>query len=347
MTFCALHLYDCCLKLLTVSRYTSSSKTSPSRQAPGMNLSFESAAWSSIGEGWRPLFGRFRDLGVSFEWHEFNLEEPLDWSRSFHASSLELCLNLSGQAAVTCDRQTVRFESLTAGFYYAGNVGQLQAVRLPGELHRFLTVELSRDYVTNRLKDFQLGLHPLVHSVVVSDQGASCSGSVEPITPGLVELANSLRIPPVASQAQRLWFEGKAGELMAHLLFKPEGGEFFCTRQHRVAHERTIRVLEILKRDLASPPTLEALGKEIGCSPFYLSRTFSSQMGATIPQYLRKLRMDRAAELLESRRCNVTEAALEVGYSSLSHFSSAFQETFGCCPGLYPLDHSAAGRARG
>jgi AraC-like DNA-binding protein len=26
-----------------------------------------------------------------------------------------------------------------------------------------------------------------------------------------------------------------------------------------------------------------------------------------------------------------------VGYNSLSHFSAAFHETFGCCPGLYPL----------
>jgi AraC-like DNA-binding protein len=34
---------------------------------------------------------------------------------------------------------------------------------------------------------------------------------------------------------------------------------------------------------------------------------------------------------------NVTEAALEVGYSSLSHFSSAFREVIGCCPGLYPM----------
>jgi AraC-like DNA-binding protein len=28
---------------------------------------------------------------------------------------------------------------------------------------------------------------------------------------------------------------------------------------------------------------------------------------------------------------------MEVGYSSLSHFSQTFHETFGCCPGLYPL----------
>ena len=57
----------------------------------------------------------------------------------------------------------------------------------------------------------------------------------------------------------------------------------------------------------------------------------------TIPQYVRKLRMERAAELLKSGRFNVTEAALEVGYSSLSHFSQAFCQTMGCCPALYPL----------
>ena len=68
-----------------------------------------------------------------------------------------------------------------------------------------------------------------------------------------------------------------------------------------------------------------------------MSRVFSNQTGQTMTQHLRQLRMERAAELLKSREYNVTEVALEVGYSSLSHFSAAFQETFGCCPGLYPL----------
>ena len=55
------------------------------------------------------------------------------------------------------------------------------------------------------------------------------------------------------------------------------------------------------------------------------------------PQYLRNIRMERAAELLRTGRYNVTEAAIEVGYSSLSHFSKAFCETIGCCPVLYPV----------
>ena len=51
----------------------------------------------------------------------------------------------------------------------------------------------------------------------------------------------------------------------------------------------------------------------------------------------RQARLERAAHLLRAGKHNVTETALEVGYNSLSHFSAAFHEAFGCCPGLYPL----------
>jgi AraC-like DNA-binding protein len=68
-----------------------------------------------------------------------------------------------------------------------------------------------------------------------------------------------------------------------------------------------------------------------------LSRIFTQEMGKTISAHLRDLRMERAAALLREGRLNVTQTALEVGYSSLSHFSSAFHGAFGCCPGLYPL----------
>jgi AraC-like DNA-binding protein len=50
---------------------------------------------------------------------------------------------------------------------------------------------------------------------------------------------------------------------------------------------------------------------------------------------LREIRLDRAAKLLRAGRSNVTQAAFAVGYQSLSHFSKAFWERFGCCPGLY------------
>ena len=112
----------------------------------------------------------------------------------------------------------------------------------------------------------------------------------------------TLAEPPVAKAAQILWYQSKALELMAHFLFEPKDPEFFCMRQKRVARERVERTKELLARDLANPPTLEMLGQEVGCSPFYLSRIFSREVGLTIPQYLRNIRMERAAELLRSGR---------------------------------------------
>jgi AraC-like DNA-binding protein len=151
-------------------------------------------------------------------------------------------------------------------------------------------------------------------------------------------LIQSLRNPPVHAAAQPLWFESKALELAASFFFVPDSaGELFCHRQKRLAWDRCEQVIAILRGDLCHPPTLEDLGKRVGCSHFYLSRTFSKEMGITIAQYLRKLRMEKAAELLKSGRFNVTQAALEVGYSSLSHFSQVFHETYGCCPGLYTI----------
>ncbi|HRI14526.1 MAG TPA: AraC family transcriptional regulator, partial [Verrucomicrobiota bacterium] len=160
----------------------------------------------------------------------------------------------------------------------------------------------------------------------------------EPMNSRQRELVLSLRQPPVLASAQSVWYQAKAVELMGEFFFQPASAEeLFCHRQQRVARDRVDKVVGILKRNVAEPPSLEDIGREVGCSPFYLSRTFSKEMGQTIPQYLRQLRLERAAELLRSGKYNVTEAALEVGYNSLSHFSQAFHQQFGCCPGLFPM----------
>jgi AraC-like DNA-binding protein len=152
------------------------------------------------------------------------------------------------------------------------------------------------------------------------------------------QLVLSFRSPPVFQAAQRLWSQAKALEVVAAFLYQPVAGEeLFCQRQHHLNRERVQKVLAILKENLAQPPGLEELGRRVACSHFYLSRIFTQEVGRTISATLRDLRMERAASLLREGRMNVTQAALDVGYSSLSHFSTAFREVIGCCPGLYPL----------
>lgn len=297
----------------------------------------ERHAWRAVGAGWQHLHGSFRASGASFEWHDFESHQEFDWGRSFHPGSVEVCLNLTGNGHVSFNGRKAAFTPLTAGFYRRGD-SPVRATRQADERHQFLTVEMSFDFVRRQLGDFAPSLHPLVRDVVAGRGETSTVAPTTRLTSRQQQLLASLREPPVLAAAQALWYQAKALEVVADLFFVTPGGqELFCQRQQRLSAERVEKVIALLRQDLTNPPSLEDIGRAVGCSQFHLSRTFSTATGMTIPQYIRQLRMERAAELLRSGKFNVTEAAMEVGYSSLSHFSQAFHETFGCCPGLYPL----------
>jgi AraC-like DNA-binding protein len=296
----------------------------------------EHGAWRDVPNGWRPLFGDIEQFGVSVEWHDFRTENSFDWGRSFHARSVEFCLNLGGHGAVGANPRCKRDYLPGTSGYYSLDDHPLSATRRANEHHQFVTLEFSRKHLQQQLEHCESNLDPEMRTAVFARSNDPIVSIPQPISAEQRHVVGTLLQPPVPKAAQALWYQSKALELMAHFLFAPKDPEFFCMRQKRVARERVERAKELLASNLAEPPTLEMLGQEVGCSPFYLSRIFSREVGLTIPQYLRNLRMERAAELLRTGRYNVTEAATEVGYSSLSHFSKAFCETIGCCPVLYP-----------
>ncbi len=295
----------------------------------------EAAAWHDVGAGWQPIFGSFRGVGYSFEWHDFYAKRDFNWASSFHPDCIELCLNLEGHGFVEGGGVRTDFSKSSVGFYHRKDE-PLIARRTANERHQFLTVEYSSPFLTKHLGEAKSTLHPLVRGAMDGSTRSQVTGSTVRLNSQQLQLVSTLKQPPIYAAAQSVWYQCKALELAVTFLVKQEE-EFFCSRQQRLAQERVEQVTFLLKQNLTTPPSLEELGRKIGCSHFYLSRIFSAQTGQTITQYLRQLRMETAAELLKSREYNVTEVALEVGYNSLSHFSAAFQETFGCCPGLYPL----------
>src|ERR1700730_5077711 len=294
----------------------------------------EQDAWREVKDGWRPLYGDVDSMGVAVEWHDFRMARSFNWGRTFHPRSLEFCLNLEGHGQVGAAGKTDYGPA--SSVYYDIACEPLSASRHAHDHHQFVTLEFSRKHLQKQFVQNEADLEPEIRRIIFDDKNEAVVAPTRPMSIEQRVVVASLAEPPVAKAAQILWYQSKALELMAHFLFAPKDPEFFCMRQKRVARERVERAKELLARDLANPPTLEMLGQEVGCSPFYLSRIFSREVGLTIPQYLRNLRMERAAELLRSGRFNVTEAATEVGYSSLSHFSKAFCETIGCCPVLYP-----------
>jgi AraC family transcriptional regulator len=81
--------------------------------------------------------------------------------------------------------------------------------------------------------------------------------------------------------------------------------------------------------------SLQVLAKESGYSRVHFVRMFRAATGYTPHNYLLKLRLDRARELLASPTLSLTDIALECGFSSHSHLSRVFRQALGATPSEY------------
>ena len=86
----------------------------------------------------------------------------------------------------------------------------------------------------------------------------------------------------------------------------------------------------ILLSDLSSPPTIPELALKVGLNQFKLKQGFRQLFGNSIYATFQEARMNQALTLLQ--KLNVTETALELGYSNTSHFSAAFRKLHGISP---------------
>jgi AraC-like DNA-binding protein/quercetin dioxygenase-like cupin family protein len=98
------------------------------------------------------------------------------------------------------------------------------------------------------------------------------------------------------------------------------------------ADRRVNAALDKIHESYAEPLDVDALARVAALSRFHFSRLFREQVGMSPYQYLVKVRVERAAELLRQGRRSVTEAALEVGFQDLGRFARAFARRFGCRP---------------
>lgn len=300
------------------------------------NKSFQEApVWAGIQGEWRPLFGNFGREGISIEWHDFECEKPLAWSESFHPESLEICVNFDGCGTIHERRSQTTVVNPQTVAQYSASPERLRADRHPAQRHRFLTVEMSRDWLAAAVRGHEETLNRETRGFL--DGAAKTKRARElPLHQRVRSTVEEMLRPPIKGPGVGFWFHAKILEIAAHTLTEPDP-EMFCQRHKRLGQERVDQVKILLAADLEHPPTLAELGRKVGCSPFYLSRIFSETTGLTISRYLRNIRLERASELLRTGQCNVTEAAMTVGYSSLSHFSKAFAEMYGSCPCVFPL----------
>ena len=103
----------------------------------------------------------------------------------------------------------------------------------------------------------------------------------------------------------------------------------------QLLHDDTFRRLcrgrDLLAAEYQSRVLLEQAARAACLSEFHFHRLFRATFGETPHDFLTRLRLDRAKQMLASER-TVTEVCFEVGYESLGSFSTKFRSQFGRSP---------------
>jgi AraC family transcriptional regulator len=102
-----------------------------------------------------------------------------------------------------------------------------------------------------------------------------------------------------------------------------------------LAPARLRRVVEYVEERMADDLALADLASVAELSETHFCRAFKQATGMPPHQYLLKRRIERAREILANRELSLADVALELGFSSQSHFTSHFRRIVGVTPGQF------------
>lgn len=181
------------------------------------------------------------------------------------------------------------------------------------------------------------GTNELVETLEILDRNAGRKGAPDRLK--RIDFAQNL----CTSQAMAffrdapgdsLLLEAKALELVALQLRQLEYLTGKARQNQPVDHnvEKIFYACEILRKEMVSPPAKLELARRVGLNYNQLIQGFKATLGMLPFEYLRAIRLEKTYNMIANHECNITQAAFNAGYTSLSHFTKAFRKEFGINP---------------
>ena len=98
-------------------------------------------------------------------------------------------------------------------------------------------------------------------------------------------------------------------------------------------HTQKIKgVLEYIGLHYTENISIESLASSCYFSEYHFMRFFKKYVGMSCLDYIKSLRLQKAADLLEQQELSITDAAMTAGFSSLSYFYREFKKRYGMTP---------------
>lgn len=142
---------------------------------------------------------------------------------------------------------------------------------------------------------------------------------------------------PYDGLLRNIFLQSKAMELMIYssdqFIKNNHEDKFGCRfLTHDEDRMKIVKARDILLAHLDSPITIKELARKVAMNECYLKKGFKAMFGTTVYDFFQKERMERARYLLNEKGFPVSEVALKMGYSCISHFSTAFKKHTGIKP---------------
>ncbi|HZG75580.1 MAG TPA: response regulator [Paenibacillus sp.] len=128
---------------------------------------------------------------------------------------------------------------------------------------------------------------------------------------------------PLGSSSAREAFAAAAQEAMAYIRHRRNWGRRRQIEQVAAYIERSFADADLSLTDVA---------ERVGLSPSRVSTLFKEEMGESFIQYVTRIRMEKAKQLLADPSIKTYEISEQVGYPNYSHFNKAFRRQIGVSP---------------
>lgn len=227
----------------------------------------------------------------------------------------------------------LNMRSRTHNLIYTPDSGHMNWIQ-GGQSMETLLINLDRDFFASAIGHSDAWSERILTDLY-NDQPFSGVKGVQTITPQMSYLIDDIRNSKATGPMRNLLIQSRVLELIALEIeqFRKPGNDPDTMPSDEV--DKLYQLKAYLDTNFLADHSLAQLSRYCLLNEFKVKKGFKQLFDTTVFNYIRKLRMDHAGQLLRNYSLSVDEVADKLGYEYSQHFSVAFKKFTGLTPSQY------------
>lgn len=231
------------------------------------------------------------------------------------------------QVEMACNSQTLLFTN--------NNQGQVHFVGC--ENQRFLEVNFKPEFLLKYLPNEPAFLN--FHTGIKSGNNSKIAAQNGSVTVPMQTIIDAIFSSEREGGLQHLFLESKIKELLLLQLESYSKVQHQDTALIQKYHaDKIYQAKAIIEANVGQPCSLIDLAHQVGTNECTLKKGFRALLDTSVHNYWSELKMKKALQMLQESDANIADIAMDTGFKTPQHFSTAFKKYYGITPGKVRSD---------